>query len=56
MKSKEAIEQEIEALQNKDEWGTKREIKMLPELLDENETIKALCSGQKRKLPSGNLV
>lgn len=56
MKSKESVQQEIDALQNKDDWGTHREIKMLPDLLDETETIKALCSGQKRKLPSGNLV
>ena len=56
MKNKDEIQREIDALETKDEWGTSREIKMLPDLLREDETIKALCSGQKRKLPSGNLV
>ena len=56
MKNKDEIQREIDALETKDDWGTSREIKMLPDLLREDETIKALCSGQKRKLPSGNLV
>lgn len=56
MKSKEAIEAEINALEVKDDYGTKGEIKMLPNVLDEDETIKALSSGQKRRLLSGNLA
>ena len=54
MKSKESVEAEIEALKVKDDWGTRREIKKLPSILDEEEHILALSSGQKLKLMSIN--
>ncbi len=39
------IRQQIESLENADIFGTKKEIKYLPEVLDENETIKGVASG-----------
>ena len=54
MKSKESVKAEIEALKVKDDWGTRREIKKLPSILDEDEHILALSSGQKMTLMSVN--
>ena len=39
------VQKQIEALGKIDSFGTKKEIKHLPELLSEGEEIKALCSG-----------
>jgi len=45
MRKLEDIQAEIKALPTKDMWGTKKEIKELPNILNDDEHIKALCSG-----------
>ncbi len=45
MRKLEDIKAEIQALPTKDMWGTKKEVKELSNILNDDEHIKALCSG-----------
>jgi hypothetical protein len=42
---RETVHQQLKRLGSADTWGTKKEIKYLPEALDEDELILGICSG-----------
>ncbi|SCL88039.1 PH domain-containing protein [Sporanaerobacter sp. PP17-6a] len=45
MRSLEEIQKEIKTLPTADIWGTRKEVKELPNILFDDEHIKAMCSG-----------